>query len=529
MPPHSLRRRRAAIAIALAVMSAPAYASTPPLDWHACDRPGSHIEDRRTDVSVLCASMTAPRDYAKIDGQTVPVQVMRVRFGDQLAPRDAIFFNFGGPGSDPRVPLEFTTGRWIDAAADDELMSGFHAVARRFDLVTVVPRGLDAQRPLVCDFDRELPLTDLYEDRDSNKTWRALIDTARRFAERCGADPMNVEMNTRTHVEDIETFRTTAGYGKLSFFGSSYGTTVALWYGALYPGQVKRMMLDAVVDIRQTWEAMLKTGPESADSAFMDSLIQPAVEKPSVYGLGTRNDVLLGRLMRMPLWLRMAWQNDLHRPADLIAALTLSDWLVEGMTIQQVGAAIPANTYSVSPDIHRQATQTAHHLYGHLARSHLFPAYANDFDEEDRPTAAAVNLAIQCNDTPWDRHVDTWRRFILNRIGWSFNLGEGHILTSLTCAQWPRHAAALPDFRELAKLPPVLVVHGEYDRRTPWSGAQATMTLMPKARALLARGYTHHGVVNDTRSRCIEYTVAQYLLNGRIPAREITHCPVDTP
>lgn len=516
----SYRRRRLVASLLLALPLSCLAQSVPALDWGPCDLSESVISEGHPRATVSCARLRVPLNYDAPEAGTLDVPVMRIRTGDYLQERPAIFFNFGGPGHDPRESLERMAANWIDVSPDDEVLGDYARVAERFDLVTVVPRGMDGAHPLTCDFRRPLPLHELYENRDSNRAWRGMLELTRSYADECGKASRNLGVDNDTYVHDIESFRIAGGYAKLGFYGSSYGSLVALWYAATYPAQVGHVVLDGLLDVTQSWDGRIRTGLDVRDEAFVDAVVQPAADAPDAYGLGTKPEQIVARLMRMPLALRMAWQAEIRTPEDALAAVTLSEWLTGGRTKAQVYAALETHDFSPVPEVNYTTIKSAVRLYEALSHDMYGPGANHDDSERLK---GPVNLAIQCNDASWHRDVDLWRRFLLNGMGWSFSLGEGDIVTSLVCAQWLPSAVRAPDFRSLSRMK-ALVLNGEFDRITPWKGAQATMALMPNSRALLARGSADHGVLNKSFSPCIERTTAHYLLTGSLPAKPVTQC-----
>lgn len=521
----SYRRRKLAAGLLLALpfsCLAQSGGAVPALDWGSCDFPEPIIGDGHPRATVSCARLRVPLNYDMPSAGTIDVPVMRVRTGDYLRERPAIFFNFGGPGRDPREALEHMAANWIDVSPDDEVLGDYARVAERFDLVTVVPRGMDTARPLACGFRRPLPLHELYENRDSNRAWRGMLELTRGYASECAKASRDLGVDNDTYVHDIESFRVAAGYTKLGFYGSSYGSLVALWYAATYPTQVGHVVLDGLLDVTQSWDGRIRTGLDVRDEAFIDAVVQPAADAPDAYGLGTKPGQIVTRLMRMPLPLRMAWQNEIRTPEDALAAVTLSEWLSGGRTKAQVYAALETHDFSAVPEVNYITIESAVRLYTALSHNTYSPD-AHDVDDDPDHPSGAVNLAIQCNDASWNRDVDRWRRFLLNGMSWSFSLDEGDIVTSLVCAQWPASAVRAPDFKRLSRMK-ALVLNGEFDRVTPWAGAQASMSLMPNSRALLARGSAEHGVLNKSFSPCIERTTAHYLLTGTLPTKPVTQC-----
>ena len=49
-------------------------------------------------------------------------------------------------------------------------------------------------------------------------------------------------------MDDIDAVRRAVGVDKITLFGVSYGTKVALGYAAKYPQHVERLVLDSVVE-----------------------------------------------------------------------------------------------------------------------------------------------------------------------------------------------------------------------------------------------------------------------------------------
>ena len=60
--------------------------------------------------------------------------------------------------------------------------------------------------------------------------------------------PRRAFYTTRDSVDDIDAVRRAVGVDKITLFGVSYGTKVALGYAAKYPQHVERLVLDSVVE-----------------------------------------------------------------------------------------------------------------------------------------------------------------------------------------------------------------------------------------------------------------------------------------
>lgn len=53
-------------------------------------------------------------------------------------------------------------------------------------------------------------------------------------------------LNTPNLARDLELVRSLTGYEELDYWGTDYGTAVAIVYAALFPDRVGRMVLDGI-------------------------------------------------------------------------------------------------------------------------------------------------------------------------------------------------------------------------------------------------------------------------------------------
>src|SRR6202030_2911110 len=62
-------------------------------------------------------------------------------------------------------------------------------------------------------------------------------------------------MTTEDIARDMDSIRAALGQQKISYFGYSYGTYIGQVYATLFPGRIRRMVLDSTVDPRGVWYA----------------------------------------------------------------------------------------------------------------------------------------------------------------------------------------------------------------------------------------------------------------------------------
>ena len=283
---------------------------------------------------------------------------------------------------------------------------------------------------------------------------------------------------------------------------------------------MERTILDGTVDIGTREENRIAQGTDLRDGVLINAGLQPITDAPHLYGLGTDINHLTVRLMQIPLATRVVWQMLIAEPADVLAALTLADWLKEGRTLRQIEPAIDTHGFSPSPEIDLATRESAKRLLHALTAPMVVGT-----QEEAGDSSFSVTLATRCSDGAWRRHVDEWPALFRKSMSWSLSLDEADMFTALTCAQWPGRPSTAPDFTRLSLLPPVLVLNGEYDRHMPWEGAQKTMDLMRTSRAVLLRRGSGR-VIDSGPSRCVEHAVSYYLLTGIAPLKKVTNCRV---
>src|SRR4051794_40217485 len=200
--------RRAALPalLALAALLALPSASQAAFSWKSC------VDFR----GVKCASLTVPLDRANVDPGTVPLRIARV--GKTSGP--TMMYLSGGPG-----------GAGVSEML--AIVSSLPQLEKRFRIIGYDQRGTGRSGLLRCPrLEREPHLRDtLAAEECANR-----IGVARHH------------YTTPDSVEDMEAIRQQLGVEKLSLFGISYGTELAIAYARAPPANVERLILDSTVD-----------------------------------------------------------------------------------------------------------------------------------------------------------------------------------------------------------------------------------------------------------------------------------------
>src|SRR3954447_5612335 len=231
MPKH---RTRLASILTLAVVALPGVADAAPsrMRWTPCHADvGPRFE---------CAVAQVPLDYDRPRGEAISIALTRLPATDPTRRLGSLFLTPRGPGG---------------SGVDFVLFAGpplYTPEARaRFDLVGFDPRGSMRSTPLRC-FDSPeqwpqfppavFPITRAQEQQQI--AFDRTLDRA--CAQRGG--PIRDHMSTANAARDLDVLRDLVGDDKLTYAGVSYGSYLGVTYANLFPGRVRALVVDGVLD-----------------------------------------------------------------------------------------------------------------------------------------------------------------------------------------------------------------------------------------------------------------------------------------
>jgi len=199
------------------------------LDWTSCGGLAGEL------VELECATLAVPLDHAVPDGESIDIAVARTATADDDIRIGSLVFNPGGPGGSG---IDFLTA--VAGLVPTELSA-------RFDLVSFDPRGVGASTSIDCEVDFDDDVTLLAPGDDAG--WEVLVTEAQGRVETCTADSLALEpqVGTDNAARDLDAVRDALGDEQLSYVGFSYGTRLGATYAALFPEQVRALVLDGAV------------------------------------------------------------------------------------------------------------------------------------------------------------------------------------------------------------------------------------------------------------------------------------------
>ena len=500
---NSYLRRLLALAACLAaplIGGTEAVAGVSPIASHTA-RVTTGISWKGCGVRLQCGRVRVPLDWARPHGPTISLAVIRYLPSRRAHRIGSLFVNFGGPGVAGVETLKAAPATMLEALSRE-----------RFDVVSWDPRGTGESTHVRC-FANARAQTRFW-GRDWSVPTTTTTTASRRyvvktvaFVNRCVAltGRLLAHDSTADTARDLDYLRRLVGDRRLTYLGVSYGTFLGQTYANMFPGRVRAMVLDGVVEpvgFTTSTEAQIANGVSSSDLVFakFESLCQRAgPARCALAGHGpvaVRVNRLLSRLWRGPV------------PAPHAAPprrLSYGDLLVD--LFARLG----------SPE---QWPQLASGL--EQATRGDGSALENDFQGKRHGYQSALvsAVALQCADKPPPRTgPQAWQTVIgrLTRISKIEGPVNGWWLWA-PCASWPvANADRYAGPWNAMTRNPILVIGTRFDPQTPFANARHVAGLLGNAVLLTHAGYGHTSE-NDP-SECIEHAITRYLVRLVAPRR----------
>lgn len=459
------------------------------VDWKDCPA------DWGLKAPLQCGWVTVPVDYTAPEGATIDLAVSRARSTGRADERQgSLVYNPGGPGgSGIRFPSR--------AASGDEVWA---KTAKAYDFVGFDPRGVGHSAPISCMDPKEFvkapkpdPVPADEADKDAQR--KLALEYAQGCQERGG--DLLPHMNTLNTARDLDVIRAALGEEKLNYLGVSYGTYLGAVYAELFPGHVRRMILDSVVNPSRDkvwYEANL-----DQDVAFemrWNDWKAWVAEHDEVYGLGATPEEVQTAWEELRAAAKSEPLGGVVGPAELLgffqkAAYSDGAWapVAAAFSAYAKGDRKPL-TDAAGPD----------------------PASAAK-DENGN----AVYTAVECNDAKWPTDWAKWDDDSTRLHAEHPFMTWSNTWMNLPCATWPLPQGEPVEVDPGEELPPTLILQAERDAATPYEGAVELHKRLPGSGLVVELDAGSHGVAGGTNA-CVNERVDAYLLEGVVEAGDAT-------
>ncbi|MFB7670004.1 alpha/beta hydrolase [Kitasatospora purpeofusca] len=480
----------------------PASLTGQQLGWQPCPAPSTAQggDGSAPGAPWECATLKAPLDYTKPDGQTIDLALVRaVATGTDGQPRiGSLIYNFGGPGGSGVATLPALAKDYADLNA-------------RYDLVSFDPRGVGNSAGVRCLDDTATDASAAVDGSPDDQAETTALDAANSaWTAACEQNSGAVlpHVDTVSAARDLDLMRQVLGDAKLHYFGISYGTELGGVYAHQYPGNVGHLVMDAVVDpTKDPVQSALgqAKGFQLALENFMKACAaQAGPSCPTGQGgdEGTRRITdLLNGLDTAPL------------PTDSNRRLT-QDLAVTGIA----AALYNPNTWNALSIGLQEAMQ------GGTGTTLL--ALADAYSGRDRQghysNQSAANRAISCADDR-SRYTAADVQGLLPTFRQASPVFGDFTAWGLTsCTGWPVQGSAdLPEV-SAAGSAPIVVIGNTGDPATPYEGAGAMARQLGAGVGVQVtlQGQGHGGY--DSGNACLKQVVDQYLLADQVPTEGTT-------
>ena len=479
--PMTARRAISMAVLALVLLSCAAPAEAR-LRWRGC--PEAQGPE--------CARIHVPLDRSGAVPGRQPLQIARVELGSGR--RGHMMYLSGGPG-----------GAGVLEMVD--VLLTLPRLVRDFDVIGFDQRGTGRSGLLRC--------PSLERDPRLRST-SAGEECARRIG------PKRAFYTTADTVADMEAIRRRVGARKLTLFGISYGTELALAYARAYPARVERLILDSTVDLDDTdpfglagFRAMAPTLRALCPDGCAGLTADPVADLTA----------LVARLRVTPL--RGTWFTaEGERRSGTVTPVALADLMYDADYNPALRAGLPVAVRAALD--HGDAAPLLRLLQA--SKAFALPSRPREF--------SAGRYATVCEETPlpWPRGTPLADRFGVARAlaltlppsaFAPFDAEVAYADEIDLCLRWPDPSR--PPAATGGALPavPTLLLQGEEDLRTPPEASARIASLIPGAQRVTVPG-VGHAIVGADVSGCGPRQLLRFVAGKPVRAR-CPRVPTDVP
>ncbi|GAA4190716.1 alpha/beta fold hydrolase [Streptosporangium oxazolinicum] len=460
--------------------------------WGPCTdikRPGGEAP-AKPEPAQQCGKLKVPLDYARPDGESIEIAVIRVKATNPGRRIGSLVFNFGGPGASG-----------VDTMA--QAAKAFTTLNGRFDLVSFDPRGVGRSDGVRCGDNAVMDRFTSMDTLPANETERARSrQITREFVTACGQTSGRLlpYVGTVNAAADMDRLRAALGEKQLNYFGISYGTQLGAVYATRFPRNVGRFVLDAPLDPSVTMATRTMVQTKGFQHAY-DAFLKDCAKQPRECEIGSDATIANKNVMKL-----MDELND--KPLKVGGRL-----LTQGLA----GIGIAAALYSkMTWPLLDQALSQAMKGDGRILLA-LADSYNGRQPDGNYTTLMSSFPAISCVDTaerPTPEQLTALENETLKVSPLFGGAGMG-----LICSMWPVRGSDAARQINATGSAPILVIGGTGDPATPYEWAPKLAGELRTGVLVTYKGEGHGAYLSgDT---CVKKLTDAYLIDGKVPDRGI--------
>ena len=340
LPLAETKRRSSILAPAawllVSFLSASLFAAEPPVRRSAWQQTDCNVFQIKTEGrDVECGFVTVPRRHTDPTGPAIRLATVIIKSDAEKRAPEPLFIAQGGPG-----------GSSIKSFAQLLVSSPQLRPARNRDLVLWDQRGTFFSRPaLLCPEVSKAELEAMTDTKNLSETEKDELqrDGYRACGERLAREVGDLSaFNTVENANDVDAIRQALDYGRIAFYGVSYGTELGQYLMRQHPAILHAMVLDAVVPTQFNLMTQVGSVKQRIAQKYFQGCEREAACKEAYPDLAKRLLALLDRFDREPAKLTI---RDPKNPGKTLmvklSGEVLADALYQALYIRDVRPLIP--------------------------------------------------------------------------------------------------------------------------------------------------------------------------------------------
>jgi pimeloyl-ACP methyl ester carboxylesterase len=447
-------------------------------------------------TGVLCGTVTVPLDRTGVVPGTIDLHV------EVLQPagpsRGAMFLIAGGPGQGSAQSFDLGNPQNVEF---------FQFLFPSYTLIAYDDRGTGKSGLINCSSLQKTITTSVEEEAKLAQDCAQQIGPTRQF------------YSTRDHAADMEAVRQALGFGKISLYGVSYGTKLALAYALAFPSEVERIVLDSVLPTNL---------PDAYDRNVAQEMPKALAELCAggrcggiTSNLPSDAATLANKLEAKPAVGKILGPNGRtivkHMNGEDLLSVIIDSDLNPGIQAELPAAIHAGRVGNMRPLLR---------VFDLDTRTSALSATDLSFGLYAATTCADVQFPWSPSTPPSDRDgilssaVAALPAGSFGPFGnWAARTGAAYF-----CQLWPSPAGNAPEGAGPLPNVPVLTFSGGVDFRTPTAQAAAITALFPQGHLVVVPG-TGHNVLNPLLQSTCPFTVLREWLVGATPPAACPRVP----
>jgi pimeloyl-ACP methyl ester carboxylesterase len=489
----------------------------PVLHWTVC---------RKT---AQCATAELPLNYAHPGSAKIKVALLRIKAKQPRHRIGTLFVNPGGPGDSAR---DFAFSVHTPPALPKSILD-------RFDIVGVDPRGVGGSTQIQCFFSKAeqrrtvvpLTVTPFPDTRSQQRSW---IRAAQALGRDCStnAPQLASAMSTTDDARDMDVLRRAVGDRKLTYYGDSYGSYLGEVYANMFPGRVRAVAIDGIVDP----QALVGT-PATAGVPVLDRIGSAAASYRALHQLlqlcqrAGRPACSFADANTQATFARLAARLKAH-PLRLAAPGITAIPFTYANLIGDTGHWLhfPGGYQGLFPELTDLVRLTVHRGAGPGRAAvvrHLLSLHREIAPPPGDGTVLESESGVLCTDSLQAASATSWPAAAAATDRRARYFGSDFAWISTQCARNTWTAQGQDVYRgpfDRRTAAPVLVVGARWDPATSYENAVKVARLFPNSRLVSSDNWGHTSLET---SACVDNAVFGYLIHPLAPAPKVTHCHGD--